>query len=417
MEDVAEPHVETCAQRGATPAEVVIAQTRQGAVVALDSATGEPVWRCVTHDPATKVAYGAGRVYLSVATSDRPASVEVDPPPGWQSVMGRHMRTLTRAPRIKVRPAALMALRALDGAALWRMTLYSAETIGPVYLAGAALITSVVSFASQAREIIALGAETGTLRWSQRIGPLFTTFGRHTSGLLWVDGGEIAATTASDAGATDAASASFALLDTATGAIIWRGDQAPPDPAVERRSATGALTFSIGDNPAWPHTFVRARRASDNADVWCVACEGVAGLPTPPDSMLAQDGRVYLLAQSRYRVRIHALDAATGRILWRWRSPLTLFALYLARQAIQRIQEARRMGTWRALWSDALHLRWRHPTRPEGAPSIAVTRGRVYVSMYLGAFALRPNDGRRLWHALPFVAVSRIHLASRDTIS
>jgi outer membrane protein assembly factor BamB len=414
MKDVVEPRVEALAHRGVAPAEVVIAQTRHGAVIALDSATGEPLWRCVTYDRATQVAYGDGRVYLSVATTDRPASVEVDKPPGWQPTMGRPMRPLTRTPRIKVRPSAVTALQALDGATLWRMTLYSADIAGPVYLAGDSLITSVISFASQAREIIALDADTGTLCWSQRIGPLYTAFSHHTPGLLWVDDGKIAATTAADADAPEAESTSFALLDAATGSIIWRGDQAPPDPAVARRSAAGALTFSIDHEPAWPHEYVRALRASDGAEVWRVACEGVAGLPALPDSMRAHAERVYLLSQSKYRVRLHALDAATGRILWRWRSSSALFALFLLRQALQRAQEARRMGTWSAFWSDALHLRWRRPEQPEGVPSIDVARGLVYVSTYLGAFALRATDGRRLWHALPFVEVSRIHVASGD---
>jgi outer membrane protein assembly factor BamB len=414
MKDVVEPRVETLAHRGVAPAGVVIAQTRRGAVIALDSATGEPLWRCVTHDRATQVAYGDGRVYMSVATTDRPASVEVDTPPRWQRMMEQPARPLTRTPRIKARPSAVTALRALDGATLWRVTLYSADIVGPVYLAGDALITSVISFASQAREIIALDAETGTLRWSQRIGPLFAAFSHHTPRLLWVDGGTIAGATVADTGATKAENPSFALLDSATGVIIWRSDQAPPDPATERRSAAGALTISIDHGPAWPHEYVRALRASDGAEVWRVACEGVAGLPTTPVDMFAHDERVYLLSQSAYRVRLHALDAATGRILWRWRSTSVLFALFLLRQAIQRTQEARRMGTWRSLWRDAFHLRWRHPVRPEGVPTMTVARGEVYLATYLGAFALRARDGRRRWHALPFVVVSRLRVGSED---
>jgi len=416
MNDVVEPRVETLAHRGAAPAEVVIAQTRRGAVIALDSATGEPLWRCMTHDRATQVAYGGGRVYMSVATTNRPASVEVDTPPGWQRMMEQSARPLTRTPRIKVRPSAVTALRALDGATLWRVTLYSADSVGPVYLAGDALITSVISFASQANEIIALDAETGKLRWSQRIGPLFVAIGNQTPGLLWVDGGTIAGATVADAGATDAADTSFALLDSATGAVIWRGDQTPPDPATERRSTSGALTFSIDHGPAWPHEYVRALRASDGAEVWRVACEGVAGLPATPVDMLAHDGQVYLLSRGGSRggrrIRLHALDAATGRILWRWRSSSVLFALFLLRQAIQRAQEARRMGTWRSLWRDALHLRWLHPVQPEGVPTMTAARGKLYLATYLGAFALRARDGRRLWHALPFVAVSQVHAST-----
>ena len=417
MDDTVEPHVETFAHSGVEPAEVVIAQTRLGAVIALDGATGEPLWRWPTRDPQVSVAHGGAQVYVSAATSDRPAAVAVDLPPDAPPAAGSPVSVRARIPRIKVRSSAITALRASDGDTRWRMTLYSADTTGPVYLTGGVLITSVISFASHAREIIALDAETGELRWSQRIGSL-KAFGHRTAGLLWVDDGTIATATEAEAGSRDVERHSFALLDAATGAIRWRGDQAPTDPALERRSVSGDLTISIDQGPAWPHVYVCACRASDGAEVWRVACEGVAGRPAPPLDMLAHEGRVYLLSHTSriaWTVRIHALNAATGQIMWRWRSPRWLFTLFLLRQALQRIREAQRMRAWRSFWSDALHLRWRYPIRPEGEPAMDAGHGRLTVATYLGVFALRMRDGRQLWHALPFIAVSRMHIAPADT--
>ncbi len=123
-EAIIEPHIESFAHGGAAPAEVVVALTRLGTVIALDSATGESLWRWQTRDALASVAHGGERVYVSAAASDRPAAVEVDPPPGWSSMFAS---SPNRGPRIKVRLAAVTAARASDGTILWRMTYYSAD--------------------------------------------------------------------------------------------------------------------------------------------------------------------------------------------------------------------------------------------------------------------------------------------------
>ncbi|HEY7975390.1 MAG TPA: PQQ-binding-like beta-propeller repeat protein, partial [Ktedonobacterales bacterium] len=74
MNDAFEPHIESFAHEGGVSAGVVIALTRLGTVVALDSATGEPLWRWQTRDTLASVTHGGERVYVSAAANDRPAS-------------------------------------------------------------------------------------------------------------------------------------------------------------------------------------------------------------------------------------------------------------------------------------------------------------------------------------------------------
>jgi hypothetical protein len=357
------------------------------------------------------VTHGGERIYISAAASDRPASVEVDPPPGWSS---RFASSLNRGPRIKVRLAAVTAARARDGAILWRMSYYNVGDSRTVYLVGDALIMPVVSFESHAKEIIALDAQTGALRWSRRIGPLINKFGWLSTLLWWADAGGVAVTIDEDDAKSANGGRSFALLDATTGDIFWRGAEPPPDPRKLKRATSNGMVYSREERRRWPHTFIRAIRSNDGAELWRVACAD-SGAPLPePFDLLAQDGWLYLLSCSAYAVRVHALDADSGRIIWRWRSPWWLLVLFLLGQALQRAREARRARTWRAFWGDALRLRWRRPRRPEGAPAMQATRDGVYVASYLGAFALRMRDGHRLWHALPFAEVSRLHVASTD---
>ncbi len=285
-----------------------------------------------------------------------------------------------------------------------------------VYLVGDALIMPVVSFESKAKEIIALDAQTGALRWSRRVGPLINKLGWLSPLLWWADAGGVAVTIDEDDAEDISAMRSYALLDATTGDIFWRGAEPPPDPRQLKRATSDGIVYSREQRPRWPHTFVRAIRSNDGAELWRVACAD-SGAPLPePFDLLAQDGRLYLLSCSTYAVRVHALDADSGRILWRWRSPWWLLALFLLRQALQRAREARRARSWRAFWGDALRLRWRRPVRPEGAPAMQATRGGMYVATYLGAFALRARDGRRLWHALPFTQVIRIHTAPSPVV-
>ncbi|HET9109558.1 MAG TPA: PQQ-binding-like beta-propeller repeat protein [Ktedonobacterales bacterium] len=407
-DDAAELRVEVFAQPSAMPAEVVLTQTTRG-VTALDGATGAPLWRLSARGRVASVAHGGERVYISAATDDRPTWFEVDPPPDWQPLGGSGAHPRGAAPRVQTQPFDVMARRASDGASVWRVTLYGDRSTPPVYLAGGMLITSILSFERYVKEIIALDAATGALRWRREIGPLVGARGWSWQAPFWMEGAHVAVITQADAHTADMRA--YTLLDATTGALSQHVEHAPSRDASFTRITSGGVVYQLDQTRIWPHTFVQAVRISDNVELWRVAYEGHAGRQPAPIRLLAAGGLLYLLSHSARAAHIRALDMATGRDVWRWRSPAWLYWLFLARQPLRRINEARRAGSWRPLWSDALHLRWRRPIRPAGGAAMAVAHGRVYVANYLGAFALRADDGRQLWHGLPLVEVSDISAA------
>ena len=416
MDNPDAPHVETYARAGAAPADVVVALTQQGVVITHDAMTGAPLWRWPTRDPSAHIAGGDGRVYVSAATTDRPLWVEVDPPPSMAAGLASHASPLLRVPRIKVRPSAVTALRAHDGAVLWRVTLYSAASAERLMLAGSALVTSMLSFEHQAREVIALYPATGALRWSQRTGPLPGAYGVLSQPLLWATDDTVALRMdAPDAGDGESGEPSFALVDALTGAMTWQGQQEPPNDAARLRSASDGVIVARDQERArrGVRTFVHAVRGADGAEVWRLPCFE-AGVPLPPpDEIRAHTGLAHLLSYTRRVTRVHTVSVTTGRVLWRWRRPRWLAALFALRQALQRIDGARRDRAWRTFWRDALRLRWLHPVRPASGATMDVGHGCVYVATALGVFALRAQDGRRLWHALPFTDVAHLCVCSR----
>ena len=408
-DDVAEPRVEAFAQPSATPAEVVLTQTTRGGVTALDGATGAPLWRWTARGSVASVAHGGERVYISAAADDRPTWVQVDPPPGWQPLGRSDALPRSVAPRVQMQPFDVMARQAGDGAGVWRITLYGDRSTPPVYLAGDMLITSILSFERHAKEIIALDAATGALRWRREIGPLVDARGWSWQAPFWMEGAHVAVITQADAHSADMRA--YTLLDATTGALSQHVEHAPSRDESFTRITSGGVVYQLDQTRIWPHTFVQAVRRSDNVELWRVAYEGHAGRQPAPIRLLAADGLLYLLSHSARSAHIHALDMATGRDVWRWRSPAWLYWLFLARQPLRRMKEAWRADSWRGLWSDALHLRWRRPIRPANSAAMALAHRRVYVANYLGAFALRADDGRQLWHALPLVEVSDISAA------
>lgn len=411
-DDTAEPRVEVFAKPSAMSGEIVFAQTAPGVVIALDGATGASLWRWTPRGHVASVAHGGERVYISVATDDRPTWVEVDPPSGWQPSRMAGAQPRSDAPLVRTQPFEVIALRASDGASVWRVTLYGDGSALPAHLLGDTLITSILSFERHAKEIIALDVATGALRWRREIGPLVDARGFSWRPFFWIEEGRVGVMTQADAHAANMRA--YTLLDAATGEVMRRVEQAPMAVESSARVVSGGVVYQLDQTPVWPHTFVQAVRSSDGAQLWRVGCEGVGGLPPVPSQLLAAGGRLYLLSapmRGAYATHVHALDMETGRVVWRWRSPVWLYWLFLARQPLQRVRDARRSGSWRPFWSDALHLRWRRPVRPAQSADMAAAPGRVYVANYLGAFAVRAEDGRQLWHALPLVALSHVSAA------
>jgi outer membrane protein assembly factor BamB len=404
------PHIETFASASAVVAEIMLAQTAQGAVVALDAATGAVLWRWATHDPRSSLARAGERVFVSTAISDRPIWVALDPPPRLPEGATRHASLYSLHARS--RPTAVTALRASDGTVLWRETFYSPDVSrsapAAITVAGDALLIIALSFEPGASELRALDLATGALRWSYRVGPLSALGATGHPQLLWVEAGKLAVLTIVGAPVVSAEQARYAILDATTGAELWQGEQAPPHDAAPPQHETLGIRFMLELSAKYPHHILRATTADNDYAVWQMSLDHLLRGRTVDTELLADDGRLYLYWRNDNAMRLRAMYAGTGQDLWRWRSPAWLYWLFLARQAMQRVQQASQTHRWGPLLSDVLRLRWLHPIRLEGDSALLAANGRLYVATPLGIFALRARDGRRLWHALPFTTVRRL---------
>ncbi len=405
------PHIEPLAQAGAAPAEVVVAQTAQGTVIALDAASGGPLWRWVTHDPRASIARAGERIFVISALSDRPIWVELDPPPRLpEGIMGRHANAVSLT-HTRTRPAAVTALRASDGAVLWRVPFYC-SAISPSASAGISvaddtLLTTALSFERGVSELLALDCATGAPRWSYSIGPLPLATTSVQPMVIWAEMGKVAVLTL--VGPHE--ETRFVTLDAMTGAVLWQGEQAPQHDEAVQENETSRIRFTTDYALKWPHHILRATRIDSGADVWQMALDDLSGARSVETSVLAADGRLHLFWRAEGRIRLRTVRATMGQDLWRWRSPTWLYALFLARQAIWRGQQAAQTRRWRPLVGDALHFRWLHPIRLAGVSSVMAANGRLYLATPLGVFAINARNGRSLWHALSFIAVKWLHAA------
>lgn len=405
------PHIEPLAQAGAAPAEVVVAQTAQGTVIALDAASGGPLWRWVTHDPRASIARAGERIFVISALSDRPIWVELDPPPRLpEGIVGRHANAVSLT-HTRTRPAAVTALRASDGAVLWRVPFYcsaiSPSASAGITVADDTLLTTALSFERGVSELLALDCATGAPRWSYSIGPLPLATTSVQPMVIWAEMGKVAVLTL--VGPHE--ETRFVTLDAMTGAVLWQGEQAPQHGEALQENETSGIRFTTDYALKWPHHILRATRIDSGADVWQMALDDLSGARSVETSLLAADGRLHLFWRAEGRIRLRTVRATTGQDLWRWRSPTWLYALFLARQAIWRVQQAAQTRRWRPLVGDALHFRWLHPIRLAGVSSVMAANGRLYLATPLGVFAINARNGRSLWHALSFIAVKWLHAA------
>jgi hypothetical protein len=125
---------------------------------------------------------------------------------------------------------------------------------------------------------------------------------------------------------------------------------------------------------------------------------------------------------------VEALEARSGRRRWRWRTPGDLPALlrlwgtripWIVASSGVRAGKAladafmqpspREVGL--ALWRELRWGQWRRPYALHDAINamwLAAGSGTAYLGTRLGVFALREDDGRLLWHALPTSDVSNM---------
>ena len=77
-----------------------------------------------------------------------------------------------------------------------------------------------------------------------------------------------------------------------------------------------------------------------------------------------------------------------------------LFVLAQARRSIMRARDQHDRGIFRR---EVIHGQWRHPTQLVSQMTVAADAQTDYVGTSLGLIALRANDGKRLWYALPMM--------------
>jgi outer membrane protein assembly factor BamB len=222
----------------------------------------------------------------------------------------------------------------------------------------------------------------------------------------------------------------------------------PPPPRPKTRELSGNVVWPLfGFGPNRNHVAVGMRLQPPFRRVWSVSARSRVGFPpvvaygrlfvaTAAGSVLSIDaasgkvawrknlercirsspavggGTVYVALMDRAPCPVHdekqrgflvALDAATGRTLWRFRSALNESSPLLARGVLY-------FGTWdgkvHALVAKTHRPLWTAETRAEVRASVAYSNGLVYVGSYDGTlYAFDAKTGAPRWSASPGTAI------------
>jgi outer membrane protein assembly factor BamB len=433
---MASPVAERTRQGAKTDEPPVVVGSRFGTVVALRAASGEVLWRRTPGPDLSTLAHSGDVVWIP---TDMPTPVRRDievavPASGDE-----------RRPqgRIFAQPALLAALRISDGALLWLKEGWSMPRGMQIILDGGTLFATAPTPAMGEALVYALDAQTGETRWSFDTGKPWGI----TKRLIAARGGRVYVWVEAETGRH------LRVLDGRSGATIWgRAERdmwlwlspggklavlhtaahAPATASVlnaEDGSEVAALPTEGGllgitdDGTAYLHaemrfrgSSVRAIRIGDGAEVWRADGIGARHLTIAGDTLFfAQRTHSHQLAE------VVALDAATGRLLWRWHSPrhllgllklwglrtpqVLVFALAQARRSLIR---AREQHNWRIVLHEVIRGQWRRPSALVWDVCMAVRGDHVYVGTSLGLFALNATNGRLLWHALPTTDVALV---------
>lgn len=226
----------------------------------------------------------------------------------------------------------------------------------------------------------------------------------------------------------------IALIDTRDGTEM----SSFPTDGVIRHLTDDGIAYVDG-NTYEDATWIAAVNARTGEELWRTS--------DTPHYQLALDGAILCysrMVMNERIVEVGALDAATGKALWRWRSPGSLGELLrlwgMRHMPLMLWDSARKSATvaasivtlrhpigeavrrrthtrgrrrpsarWIALRHEFNNGHWRRPWQLHGANNanwMAARWGMVFLGTWLGLFALDAASGRLLWHALPTIDLS-----------
>ncbi len=318
------------------------------------------------------------------------------PRPAWTANVGgavqsRLVRGADGSLYVSTMGGDLVALDASTGRERWRV-----RTGGAVF-STPHIDNGTVYFGSADHHVYAVDAATGALKWKTK-----------TGGAVFAG-----ASTAQGVVCIASVDTNVYGLDAATGAVLWT---AKGEGMYQSKAATDGERFFVG---GWDN-FFRAFDVKTGKEVWrnkfgeSFYYSPAIGSPT------VGGGKVYVTSNDG---KLHAMDAATGRIVWEVPGPSLGYSGPLFREG--RIYNASLTPTGRVFAFDAETGKqvWETPTGSVIYDSSAAWGGgNIYVGSVDGTFsALRATDGTRVWQyrlgpghvlASPATDESRVYIAS-----
>lgn len=303
------------------------------------------------------------------------------------------------------------AFDAQTGARLWTFEAETSVTGSPAVSSGLVYVTD------HAGTLYALDRVGGEPRWSVKTGPARPFPWGHESGDVYASS-PVVADGAIYFGAVDG---NVYAVDATSGVVRWKsatGGRVRSTPAL----AGGRVYVGSADGAVY------AFDREDGRILWRYETEGASlasasfgyDRRTIQSSPAVADGRVFIGARDGF---LYALDAATGRLLWRFNheiswvnsSPAVAGDLVIVGSSDGKFLQAveARTGTERWRFSTA-GLIWTSPAVVEGKVILAEGAGRVSVlELQTGATAWSAWTGGRLFGS-PVIADGTIYLGSMD---
>lgn len=417
--------------KNATRTPLVVG-SRHGTIWGLDPATGKTLWRRVTGDDLGRLVQTDGVVYV-VSQAALPIREVPDPRP-YPNIPA------DRRPVIRYNPRRVMALSLADGDILWVRDSWTCGGMG----SGAFLVDDLLLVEDSHADgghiwIQALAADIGELKWTLDAGPPFGLAGRlldaradwmlvqsqgeerplyvlsvydvHTVQPLWSlpvktpmvrvsAGGDLIGVVSQD-------DRTIGVYRSADGTVVAH---VPSYAGFPLALSDTAVAYAHGHAPKRSDIArLVAIRLTDGVELWHT--DGIeAGQIVLAGDVLFVNANAY----SWRFIEVNALDAATGRVLWRWRSPRTVFGLlwlwrrslltvlaFAIRQFRNTVKQAPKRERRGVIWHEILHGQWRHPGRVFNFNSLFAVEDAVYVATNMGLFALDSRTGRLKWYTLP----------------